>query len=458
MGRAAPRLVTARRRHRWQLAALAVGLLSATLLVLPSSVGPLDAEDAPFVNGSGAASATVTKARLFYAGFSLQVPLGLSATTYENRQSRALGAAYDATAVTGLVDGADQPQLSPISIDSNSGDAAKVTDLGAGALVGHIALSARGIPSAHSEVRLADVDLPGLLRVEGGHSTAVTEVVDGKTRVAEATVTVASISLAGGLVVLDGLRWKAIQRTGAAEQADASFSLGALIVGGAPLATDLHDLVPVLAAVNEVLAPVGLIVGAPEVLHRGNGAVDATPISVGLINSPLGADVLGPLVAGVRPLLIPVFDALINTNSTLGLAGLLGDLGLGVADGSGGIELSIGGATARTDDAVFADPLAGGEPGLLQPDPGSPSTPSGFAAPAAPVAGAAGSRQILPAGSGGPARCVLVASPRRQGDCRGTNVTGAFGVVALVAAGMGAWEAAVRRRRTRAIARGEVPS
>jgi hypothetical protein len=446
------------RRWRRPLALLTIGLVACAVLAAPASVGPVQAEDAPFVLGSGAASATVTKARIFYAGFSLQVPLGLSATTYENRQSRALGSAYDLTSVTGLVDGADQPQLSPVSIDSNKGDASKTVDAGAGAVVGHIALSARTVPASQAEVRLADVDLPGLVRIEGGHSKAITEVVGGKERRATAAVTIGTMSLAGGLVVLDGLRWEATQRSGAAKQADATFTLGSVRIGGVPIATDLHDLVPVLKSINDALAPVGLVIEAPEVLHRDNGAVDMTAIRIGIINSPLGAQLLGPILAGVRPLLLPAFDALTQANSSLGLAGLLTDLGLGVADGSGGLDLAFGGATARTDDAQFADPLAVVPPAL--PPTAVPSTPSptptfgGLPAPLSPVVPTPGSTQLLPASAGGPARCVLVASPRRQGTCRGTNVAGAVGIVALVGAGMSVWEAAARRRRSRLAAAG----
>jgi hypothetical protein len=440
-----------RRLGRRPLVVVAAVVLAA-LVIGPASIGPVRAEDAPFVPGSGASSATVTKARLFYAGYTLQVPLGLSATTYENRQSRALGGAYDLTAVTGLA-GVEAPeQVSPISVDSNAGDDTKTADAGPGAVLGHIALEARTVPASRAEVRLADVDLTGLVRIEGGHSHATAAVVDGNERRAAASVSVGAVSLAGGLIVLEGLQWEAVQRSGAAEQAEASFTLARVLVGGVPIATDVRDVVPVLAAINALLAPTGLVLEAPEVIHRDNGAVDITALRVGLINSPLGAEVLAPIIAGIRPLLLPAFEALAGIDGSLGLTALVADLGLGVADGSGGIEVAIGGATARTDDAVFADPLGGVVPAAPELAPAAPGPgpvvggPRAVAAPVVGLPGTPGATELLPTSPAGPARCVLVASPRRQGSCRGSNVAGAVGVVALAVAGLGVYEALARRR------------
>ena len=428
----------------------------------PSSAGPLQAEAAPFVTGSGAASATVTKARLFYAGFSLQVPLGLSATTYENKQSRALGGAYDLTSATGLVDGVDQPQLAPISIDSNEGDATKTADVGAGAVLGRIALSARAVPSVPGR------GAPGRRRpararphrgrsLEGQHRGASTATSAGRWPRSPS----ARCRSPEGSSCSTGCGGRRSSGRAPPTQADAVFTLASVSIGGVPIASDLHDLVPVFDAdQRRARAHRAWCSEAPEVLHRDNGAVDMTALRIGLINSPLGAQVLGPLLAGVRPLLLPAFDALTDVDPTLGLAALVADLGLGVADGSGGIELSFGGATARTDDAEFADPLAVGEPA---PTPAATPGTAGVAAEPRRVPGARPPLGCRPR-RGRPASCpprrparpgaCSSASPRRQGDCRGTNVPGAVAVVAIVVAGMAAWEAAARRRRAQAAAVG----
>lgn len=430
-------------------------VMVVALVLAPAGLDRARAQEQPsaaFVPGTGAASATVAKARLFYAGFSLQVALGLAATTYENQQSRSLGGAYDLSSALSLVD-VSVPELSPVSIDSNAGDAETSADLGAGPVLGSIALRATTVPAASSEVRLADVDLPGLLRVEGGRSTSSSSIVDGTARRAEASVTVGSVDLLGGIVSLEGLRWDVVHQTGADPQSAGTFSLGRLSLAGVVLPVDLQALDPVLDLVNGVLAPTGLVLAPPEVVVRENGAVDVTPLRVGILNSPLGADVLGPIVAGVRPLLVPLYGALADASSTLGLTSLVADLGLGVLDGSGGLEIAVGGATARTDDSAFVDPLAPVPTPSTVPLPDAPqANPPAFVPTPAPVvpavpAAPGAPTELRPTSSEGPARCVLAASPRRQGTCRGTNLPGAVAVVAVVASAVAIQDVRLRRRR-----------
>lgn len=436
----------------WRLrpaAALAVVLAMVALLVAPSGMHRAGADDVPFVLGTGQASTQVAKVRLFYAGYALTVPLGISATSYENHQSRSLGSAFDASAALGLID-QKVPELSATSVDSNAGDATKDVNLGAGPVLGHIVLTAKEQPSATSEVHLADIDLPGVLRVEGGHSTSRSEVVDGDVRVAHASLDVGAISLLGGLITMDDLHWETVQRTGAKEQDDGTFTVGRLDLAGIPIASDIEDIQPILDVLNGALAPIGFVIEGPEVRHLESGAVEVTPMRIAIANSPLGAQVLAPTIAGLRPLLLPVFDALADVNGTLGLTALVADLGLGVLDGSGGLEISLGGATSITDDKVYEDPLGGVTPELPTLTPSTPTTPGTIGtlpAPAAAPVATPGSERLIPAVADGPAECVLVASPRRQGGCRGSNVAGAVGIVALVAAGIGAYEVVVRRRK-----------
>jgi hypothetical protein len=314
------------------------------------------------------------------------------------------------------------------------------------------------LPYSRSDVRLADVDVPGVVRVEGGRSWSTTAVADGKQRIGQSSVSVGSVTIGGGLVELDGLRWDSIHRTGAAKQADATFSLAALRVSGITIARDIHDLAPVLSAVNTVLKTTGLVMDGPQVIHRANGAIDVTAIRVGVINSPLGAQYVAPIIAKLRPQLLPVFDALVNANSTLGLSALVADLGLGVADGSGGIEFSVGGASARTDDTVFANPLdvLGSAP--LTVAPGDVVTPPTLAAlPRVPVEtpGTLGSSKKL-ASSNGFAKCVLAGGAKRNGSCRGANVPGAIAIVGLVVAALATYESYARRRNNARVEAGSL--
>jgi hypothetical protein len=266
---------------------------------------------------------------------------------------------------------------------------------------------------------------------------------------------VAAISLAGGLVQLRGLRWTATQRTGTDPVAEADFDLAAIAIAGVEIPIDGELIADVLRLVNDALAPIGLVLEPPEVLHLPDGSIDITSLRIGIANSPLGAQLIAPLVSAVRPLLLPLLDLATTINPQLGLLGLLLDLGLGVVDGSGGIVLSIGGANAGTDDTTFADLLG-------RPAPLAPATPAPVPAPApapaptfppvtaptlappvaAPVAAAPPAAIV----HSGPLECVLAASPQRHGSCRGANVPAAFALIAITLAGLGLLEVRARRR------------
>lgn len=441
-----------RRRALGAAVLLAFALVAEPSAALVTQSAPAASELVP---GSAAASATVARARLFYAGYTLPVGLGVSAASYTNQQSRALGAAYELSAVTGLV-GATVPEVAPIAIDSNEGDDARTADLGAGPVLGHVALTATGTPASTSEVRLADVDLPALVRVEGGHSTSSTSLDPGRQRRARASTEVARVTIAGGVVVLEGLRWEAVQRTGDDPTAVATFTLGRLLLAGVPVPLDPGDLASSLDPVNDALAPIGLFLRLPTLL-RTEGAVEMGPLRVGLASSPLGADVVAPIVGGIRPFLLPVFEALTDVDTTLGLAALVADLGLGVADGSGGVEVSVGGATAGTEATTFTSPLGGTgtAPPAVAPIGGSVVAPV-FPAPAGSVSAPAASRPSVEV-TEGPVRCVLEAGPRRQGTCRGSNVAGAVGISAVALAAVAWAEVRSRRRHRVASAAGAVP-
>lgn len=460
-----------RRSARFALVVLPVALAVAAVVPAaraqeaPTPATPAAA--AGFVLGSAGASGQVLNARVYYAGLSIPVPLGQTASTYEGRRARALGAVVSASAVSGLT-GTPIEGTSPVVVDSQ-GEVKELHDSLAAPVVGNVDLVATDDPASSADVHLADVDLPGVLRVEGGRSASSVRIEDGTIRIAEASVTIASLSLAGGLVALEGLRWDASHRSGAAgtePEATASFTLGALRVGGSPIALPIGtaELAPIVELLNGLLAPVGLSLTLPEVRHLPDGSVDIGALRIALGGSILGREVIGPLLAALRPALLPVLDQLVGAVPELGVVTLLLDLGLGAADGSGGAEVALGGANAVTDDTAFVPP--GGGPGT--PPTGPTDDGSGGGSGAGPIGATGGPRPTIsspPARPAGPAptqpprlepassvlgseRCALAASPRRQGGCRLTNDAAAL-LVAVVAAGaLAAYEIAARRRRS----------
>lgn len=429
------------------------GLVAALLATLVATTsGPANAADVPatpFARGSGAASASVARGKLFYGGLSLPLGVGTSSAAYTNQQAKALGIALDVVAFAGLV--ADVPkQLTAASIDSNSGDRQSKGNLDAGGgLLVDVDLTAKSVPLAVSDVHVADVDLPALVRVEGGHSNSTTGVADGKQRRSSSSSEIARVSIANGLVVLEGLRWSANHRSGFEPVSEAAFDLGRVVVAGIPVPVPAGDINPVLKVVNDALKQVGLRVEAPTVTRAKDASVAVSPLRVELANSPIGAQLLGPIIASARPVLAPVFDALTDANKSLGLAGLVSDIVLGVADGSGGVEVGLGGATAGTNSVGFV---------------GTPTTPAAAVEAGSIIAPSFGSLPVPAPGPGlsldgttfidappslirGPVRCALEAAPRRSGDCRDSNVGLAVGIGLLAVLGLGAVEIVSRRRR-----------
>ncbi len=423
----------------------------ATVAALLFAVTPARAADTPFVFGSAAASGSVARARLFYGGLSLPLGVGTTSASYTNQQSRALGVSLDLGAYLGLV-GDVPPQFAPVAIDSNSGDRESHGNLDAGEAVARVNLHATRVPASSSEIRMTDLDLPALVRVEGAHALSTTEVRDKRQRRAAAVVKVARVSIAQDLVVLENLRWEATQRTGFEPMADATFTIGAARVGGVPIPLAGSDLNTGLGPLNAALKPVGLRLEAPKPNVLKDGTISMGPLRVALADSPLGAQLLGPIIASARPLLAPAFDALTNANKSLGLVGLVADIVLGVADGSGGVEMTVGGATATTSAVGFVAPTTPKAPveTIAFPDTSLAGSPlvSGLPDSLLPVDQVAGAPTVATTRS---IRCALEAAPRRHGDCRDSNLPAAVVLTGAAIAGLAAAEFVVRRRRRTAI-------
>jgi hypothetical protein len=429
------------RRVAVSVAAIAV-VASFVVGVTPARAAESDA----FVFGSGSASASVAHAKLFYGGLTLPVGVGTTSASYQNHQSRALGIALDVGSIVGLA--GDVPkQLQPTIVDSNSGDKEAHGNLDAGQSVARANLKATSVPASSSEVRMADLDLPALVRVEGAHTRSKAEVKGGRQRVAAATSEVARMTI-GGVVTLENLQWQVTETSGFEPASNATFSVGRVLIGGVPTVLPGADLNGALAPINAALKPVGLRIEAPK-LNKTKDGVSIGPVRVALANSPLGKQVLGPIIASARPLLAPAFDALTNANKSLGLIGLVADIALGVADGSGGVEVGVGGAAASTSAVGFVPPKT--TPSQVE----SVSLPNTSLSGAAPLAGLGTAFDPIPdtvldapkVATTSSSACVLEAAPRRKGDCRSGNVAAALLISGVAVAGLAAAEFGVRRRR-----------
>ncbi len=459
--RLASSVVAAKATYREILAPRRRALL-LVVVVCAAAAGPANparGQSEELAPGSANASAQVGRVRLFYGGFGIQSIAGVGVASYRNQKAQASGAPVDLSAATGLL-GAAPEGTTPAFASTDEGTGTSTTALTEPPIAGRATVTATHQPASTSAVDLVEIDLPGIVRVGAGQVDVATEFVAGSYRQATAMVDIAELSLAGGLVELSGLHWEATHRSGSDARAEGAFSLGGIRVAGLPIPLVGVDLGGVLELVDRVLGPVGLVLNPPEVVRLPDGSIEVTALRIGFANSELGAQLLAPIVAGLRPVVLPVTGALIEANSQLGLAGLVIDIALGVVDGSGGLEVYLGGSYAGTSEPARQVPLSPAP--TVAP---TTSTPASAPLPAvarprsvAPPAGGPSQPPVVAVGASADAdqaRCVLVFSPRRAGPCRGSNVPAAVATIAVALVGMGAVEQLARQRRaTRAAVKG----
>lgn len=220
--------------------------------------------------------------------------------------------------------------------------------------------STEPVPAASATTTLSAFTVPGVLAMGNGVASAQVALVDGDIRQATASVELSSLSLLGGLVVLDGLRWTVEQESGAAQMATGAFSVGGVQVAGVPLPG--LPAVPtgsILSTLNQALAQTGLSLQWPgTTVDQAQGTVQETPLVLQLSNSALGRQVVGSLLGPSETVRNVLQQALLGVSCTFGTELTLGDIGLGVLAGAGSLTLAFGGVQAGTTDLVATNPFA----------------------------------------------------------------------------------------------------
>lgn len=331
----------------------------------------------------------------------------------------AIGLSLTSTQCNGqpaVVPGKELP--APVTVESGASGQQQQTQLtqglnGTGAGAGQEQAAASPTPQSSATTTLVGWDVPGGFSIDGATATATSAVVDGDARVAQASSAISSVSLLGGLVTLDGLHWTATQRTGAGAANQGSFTIGGVTVAGVTVPVPAGPLAQVAAIVDTALAPTGFHVTFPTTsVDASTGTVTETPLSVGIDNSALGHQVVGPQLGTVQPLRDAIDKALLGASCQAGIPLLLADIGTGVVAGGGSLDLEIGGAQAGTTDQAAVDPfgglgLGGGLGGLLGATVGGLGSGGGSAGGlgTGPL-GATGGGAAGPAGAAGGARAL----------------------------------------------------
>lgn len=343
--------------------AVAVGALTGAGST-PSGAAPAQAAPAAFTPGTGTAIALAYKVNPIFGSLSFGITAGESVAAHQNTgaqaQSKAVNLGVIGVTLAGegckganpTLPSEQQPQPVVVASDEPGADKGRTADL-----LGAIAMRARATTAPFSEAvtTVAPLGDPSVALISGGRSTATSGLVRPGVREARAVSELAEVRLLNGLVVLKGLRWEAVQRTGDETVNTGTFSLGALTVGGQTVALP-EDSTDVLDLLQDTLGALGLTIKAPVVRFE-QGIVFVDPFTIGIVPSALRDGVLGSLLTALSP----VRDAVTQTILELGCQGsinLLGnnsgtaitvlDLALASFTGAGSLTLELGGVQATT--------------------------------------------------------------------------------------------------------------
>lgn len=221
------------------------------------------------------------------------------------------------------------------------------------------ATATAGPPLNSAAVTTAPIVDAGLITLWNPRSE-VSTTLRGKTREARAIMSATSLSILGGAMVLYEPRWVAIARSGDTTTADARFSYSSATIFGMQRGpgTNSADLNTFKGFVENFFGFLGLRLILPEarVTDGGDGGpprVTITPLTVAIENIPLGQNLIGPLLRAISPQLDAALAEYLAQPCSNKSYELLADVLKEVLSGTGGAALTVGGASAMTDDTYF---------------------------------------------------------------------------------------------------------
>jgi hypothetical protein len=327
---------------------------------------PGSAQDAPFDAGTGTAIALAYKVNPIFGNLSFGITAGEAIAGHQNTgssaQSKAINLGVIGVTLAGEGCNGDDPTLpaerqpQPVIVNSDDPGAAdgETSDLG-GAI--RMFAQANRDPLARAVTTIDPVGGSDGLLISGGTTEATSGIVEPGVRRARAVTEIPRVALFGGLVVLEGLRWEAVQETGATTTNTGTFTLGNIDVAGTkiPLPTDALER---MRALEDVLHSLGLTLTPPQ-SRVEQGIVFVDPLRIGIVPSTLRDS----LIQSVLEQLGDVRGALTDLIAELGCNGsmdILGnngktaitvlDLALGAVSGAGRLTVELGGVQATTSE------------------------------------------------------------------------------------------------------------
>lgn len=364
---------TARAWRRTAVVGVAVsGAVLTTALVDPGTSAAQAGGTAPFNNGIGSSIASSLRVDPKYGALSFGVGVGEALAGHQNT----VGTAESRTASLGVIgvtlaaegcNGGDptlpaESQPIPLRIDSNQpGADVGVTNVDHLVPAVERTVRATKAPFAEADTVFPGLTIPGVVSI-GPVRATTTSGVFGDYREATATVRIASISLLGGLIELDGLKWEAVHRTGSRDEQFGSFTVaaakGPLEI---PLPTD--TVLDLLGALNPILNPLGIEIRLPrfhldETANSTLATVD--PLSIAIVPATLRDTIVGGIYDLVKDAKQNLTNALIEADCGNSTYVTVLDLVLNALGPGGELSIDLGGVQATTS-AINAFQSGGGQ-------------------------------------------------------------------------------------------------
>jgi hypothetical protein len=354
------------RRTAYVGAGVATASLLTFALTAPGAAAPGQADT--FSPGTGNAVALAYTVNPVFGNLSFGITAGESVAGHQNTGATAQSNAVNLGVIGVTLAGegcegappvlAAERQPQPVTARTGEPGAAEgQTDT----LGEAIRMSARATdrPFAEAITRIDPIGGNEGLSVSGGTTTASSGVAGEGVRRARAVAEIPAVELFGGVVTLEGLRWEALQESGAITTNHGSFDLAAVNVAGTAIPLP-SDPLQRLDALQDVLGALGLTI-TPPATRAEQGIVVVEPLRIGIVPSRAR----DTLVQSVLQAASPARNALTQLIAELGcgsendLFGNTGhtaitllDIALGSVSGAGAVTVELGGVSATTGEIV----------------------------------------------------------------------------------------------------------
>lgn len=469
----APRAVTS---------ALCAVVVASVFAPMPSAY----AKDS-FNAGTATAIAQAVTVAPKTGGLAASITIGTTIADYRGTlaqaSSQTLNLGVIGTTLTTQCDAAP-PTLTPDQLpqaliaESNHGTSRSTkTTAGAGksgalAVAGRETVSATTMPNGTASFDGNAFVVPGLLTMSGLHATSNAHLIKHKTRIATATSRIGSLKLAGGAIKLAGMQWTASRQSGGTNHLSAHFTMNAVSIAGKKLpVASPKQIGAAFDSVNKTLKTTGLHLAVPQRTYS-HGKLSMSPLTIGIEQSTLGNETINPILTAIQPITNQLTTALVGINCKIGSVLSAVDLVLSGLDGTGALDVSLGGVSAENDTKAYGDafgnsppPTIGGNHDTTDPK-HTTTTTTGGGGGTGTSGVSSGGTDTGQTGSGGNSGTVTTSlssscattSPAGRPSCsNGAGLTVGLGTLGLLLLFAGTDYFVLRRRRIAANPPGRAP-